>query len=259
MTTRRAAASSETILIHKSVQDEDILRKSGCSCEKCKDELQGICLSKACKCCTANVSRRSVYTGWGNSKYRQRKDIDIAEEYETIREWFLNLSKGSEKNYRIIMLKFMHYLRLNPDQFLDLAKKDPHAAHAKMKEFWHILREREGVSSKTRAAAYTAIRSFLRWNDINIGKMPGIFIGKVQYESNRILERAEISKMIDHAKHFRDQALITFLAQSGQRTGIVSAMKYRHVQDDLEKRVNPIVVNDNDEHITGQGTNVNQI
>src|SRR5437899_1476883 len=178
MTTKRSAAAAETILVHNSLRDGDLPGKSGCTCEKCKDELHSICLSKVCKCCTRTVSRRSVYTGWGNSKYRQRKDTDIAEEYETVREWFLNLSKGSEKNYRIIMLKFMHYLHLNPDQFLDVARKDPHAAHTKMKEFWHILRDREGISSKTRAAAYTAIRSFLRWNDISIGKMPGMFIGK---------------------------------------------------------------------------------
>ena len=259
MTTKRSAASTESILVHTSIKDERFPEKSHCACEKCKDELYGVCLSKVCKCCTVNVSRRSVYTGWGNSKYRQRNDVDIAEEYATIREWFLNVSKGSEKNYRIIMLKFMHYLHLNPDQFLDLARKDPHAAHTRIKEFWHILRKEEGVSSKTRAAAYTAIRSFLRWNDISIGKMPSMFIGKVQYESNHILQSAEVSKLIDHAKHFRDQALISFIAQSGQRTGVVSAMKYQHVQNDLEQGVNPIVVNVNAELIGGQGANMNKI
>ena len=94
MTTKRSAASTESILVHRSTKDERFPGKSHCACEKCKDELYGVCLSKVCKCCTVNVSRRSVYTGWGNSKYRQRNDVDIAEEYATIREWFLNVSNG---------------------------------------------------------------------------------------------------------------------------------------------------------------------
>jgi integrase len=169
------------------------------------------------------------------------------------------VNRRSARNYRVHMRKFIHYTQLNPDQLLDLARKNPTAAHDNMKEFWHKLREEEGLSSKSRAGAYTAIRSFLRWNEVNVGRMPRMFIGKVQYESYHVLETAEISKMIDYARTLRDQALISFLAQSGQRTGIVAAMKYRHVQDDLEKGVNPMVVNVDSELFGREdGWNVNK-
>jgi integrase len=158
------------------------------------------------------------------------------------------------------MRKFIHYSQLNPDQFLNLAKRDPAAAHTKMKEFWHRVRDMEGLSSKTRAHHYMALRSFLRWNDVNVGRMPRPFIGKVQYESYHVLETSEVSKMIDHAKNVRDQAIVSFLAQSGQRTGIVSAMKYHHVRDDLERGVYPIIVNVNSELFGRKsGQNVNKI
>src|SRR5207245_11741644 len=65
--------------------------------------------------------------------------------------------------------------------------------------------------------------------------------------------------MVDHAKNVRDQALVSFLAQSGQRTGIVSAMKYHHIRDDLERGVYPIIVNVNSELFGREnGQNVNK-
>ncbi len=183
----------------------------------------------------------------------------MAEEYQSVRRWFLNINKRSARNYRVYMRKFMHHSQLNPDQFLSLAKRDPATAHTKMKEFWHKIRDTEGLSSNTRAVHYTAMRSFLRWNDVYVGKMPRPFIGKVQYESYHVLETSEVSKLIDHAKNVRDQALVSFLAQSGQRTGIVSAMKYRHIRDDLEKGVYPIIVNVNSELFGREaGRNVNK-
>jgi integrase len=193
-------------------------------------------------------SRHRGNPGWGTRQiYTEGRDI--SEEYESVRSWFLNVSANSQRQYKANMRKFIAFSQLNPDQLLELARKDRIAVHTKLKEFWHKARE-DGLSSKTRSSMYTAIRSFLTWNELPLGRAPRQFEGKVQYESYRVLEPHEIARMLYFAKTNRDRAILSFLYQSGQRTGIVSAMKYRHVQDELESGVNPIVVNVNAE-LTG--------
>jgi integrase len=194
-------------------------------------------------------SRRRGNPGWGVRQiYTEGRDL--SDEYECVRSWFLNVSANSQRQYKANMRKFIAFSKLTPDQILELARKDRVAVHTKLKEFWHKLRD-DGLSSKTRSASYTAVRSFLLWNELPLGRAPRQFEGKAQYESYRVLESHEIAKMLSHAKTNRDRAIISFLAQSGQRTGIVSAMKYRHVQDELESGVNPIIVNVNAE-LTGR-------
>ena len=195
---------------------------------------------------------RRLDSGWGRTRHSWKEEGELADQYESVRQWFLGLNSGSIKNYKIYMRKFNHYMGLNPDELLTLGRNDPLTAHAKLKEFWHVLGTREGLASKTKGSAYIAIRSFLRLNDVKLGKTPRMFIGKVQYEAYHVLETSEIAKMLDRCKTIRDQSLISFVYQSGQRTGIVSAMKYHHVQDDLETGRHPIVVNVNGELIGGE-------
>ncbi len=187
--------------------------------------------------------------------YRQGKDI--AEQYKSVRNWLLGVSEGSRHNYKVYMRKFISFSQLDPDQLLELARTDRHAVHNKLKEFWEKLRE-EGLASKTRSVAYTSIRSFLSWNDLPLGKSPRPFVGKVQYESYRVLEPHELSMMLHVARTGRDKALVSFLAQSGQRVGILAALRYRHVQNELERGLNPIIVDVSSELLGKEGFNVNK-
>ena len=188
-------------------------------------------------------SERRGNPRWGSPQF-YTVGRDLAEEYGTVRNWLLNVSKNSQRQYKANMRKFIAWSQLNPDQIIELATKDRSAVHTKLKEFWHKLKD-DGLSSKTRSVMYTAIRSFLLWNELPLGRAPRQFGGKVQYEAYRVLQSQEIAKMLDCARTSRDRALVSFLAQSGQRAGIVSAMRYRDVQDELEIGVNPIIVNVN--------------
>ena len=57
-----------------------------------------------------------------------------------------------------------------------------------------------------------------------------------------ILEPKEVALMINMARSVRDKAIISMLAQSGQRSGILRALRYRHVREELQNGTNPIVV-----------------
>ena len=183
---------------------------------------------------------------------------DLSQQYECVRQWLLNLSQGTHRNYKFYLRKFAGFSGWNPDQILERAQADSKGVHIKLKEFWYQMRDHERLASNTRASAYRAVRSFLFWHDLPIGKTPREFHGKVQYEPYHALEPQEISLMIDYARSARDQALITFLAQSGQRVGILTALKYGQIQDQVERGVNPVLINVTPEMIGQQGVNVNK-
>ncbi len=48
--------------------------------------------------------------------------------------------------------------------------------------------------------------------------------------------------MISMARMTRDKAPISFLAQSGQRSGLVRSLRHGQVRDQLERKVNPVVI-----------------
>ncbi len=183
---------------------------------------------------------------------------DLSNQYECVRQWLLNLSVGTHRNYKYYLRKFVEFSGWNPDHILELAKSNSKSVHTKLKEFWYKMKDQERLASNTRASAYRAVRSFLFWHDVPVGRTPREFHGKAQYEAYRVLEPKEISLMIDYARSARDQALITFLAQSGQRVGILTALKYGHIQDQLEHGANPIIINVTPEMIGQQGVNVNK-
>src|SRR5207245_3085600 len=183
---------------------------------------------------------------------------ELADEYVCVRNWMLNLAKRTKKNYKMYMRRFMQFSGWNPDQILEQARQDRLSVHVKMKEFYYKLADEENLSSMSRSQAYSAVRSFLFAHEIAIGRAPREFVGKVQYEAYRVLEPSEISLMLDYAHTARDQAIITFLAQSGQRAGILTALKYLHVQDQLERGVNPIVISVTPRMLDQEEDNVNK-
>ncbi len=140
---------------------------------------------------------------------------------------------------------------------MEVARKDRLAVHQKLKEFYEKLRS-DGLAPRTRSLAYSTVRSFLNWNDLPLGKAPRHFGGTPRYEQHRMLENHEVSLMIHVARKTRDKPLISFLAQSGQRVGILTALRYRHVRSELESGVCPVVVGVTGELLNAENANVNK-
>ncbi len=64
---------------------------------------------------------------------------DLSNQYECVRQWLLNLSVGTHRNYKYYLRKFMEFSGWNPDQILELAKSNSKSVHTKLKEFWAVL------------------------------------------------------------------------------------------------------------------------
>jgi len=182
----------------------------------------------------------------------------MSEQSEAVRDWMLSVGPNTRPGYMYYLREFCKFVGFSPDQLVTEGVRDRRAVHRKLKE-WYGVHKSKGLSSKTRLRAYTTIRSFLNWNDIPLGRTPYPFRAAAQYETTRILTTNELSMMITIARMTRDKAIISFLAQSGQRTGILTAMSYGLVREQLEKQVDPILVRIPGEFLNAAGRNVNKV
>ena len=174
--------------------------------------------------------------------------------YECVQRWLRNVQGNSVRLYTRYFREFCQFVKLTPDEVLAKDQKD---VHDLAKQFFQHL-ESQTLSSWTCTLAYAAVRSFMKWNDKQLGPMPKKFAGHVQYESDRILQPQEVAKLIDHASTVRGKAIISFLHQSAQRAGILTALKYGDIRTQIEKDVNPVVIDIKGVLFNSKGANVNK-
>lgn len=179
------------------------------------------------------------------------------EEYECVRYWLTQVSKNTRAAYTHWLGRFCEFLNLNPDTLLEATNQDRRRVHMRVKDFYVQLQS-EGYASGSRFAAYTAIRSFFSHNDCFLGRMPKYFRGVTQFASHRVMGSEEVFAMLVVASSFRDKAAISFLAQTGQRSGILRALRYGHVRASLDKGANPVIIDVKGELLDGKGSNVNK-
>jgi integrase len=184
--------------------------------------------------------------------------VSIAKQKSVVK-WLLNLKQSSSQPYLYYLNRFCEYAKLDPDTVLENAKssdKAREATHDTLKAFRRDL-ESKGNSSNTLQQAYMSVRSFLAWNGVKLDRMPRAFKGRVRYESDRVLEPHEVARMISFAKSTRDKAVISTLCHA-QRVGVLPALRYGMIREQLEKNVNPIVIDVKGDLIDELGVNVNK-
>ncbi len=184
--------------------------------------------------------------------------MDI-QEFEPIQRWLLNVRGNTVKLYTRAFREFCQLVSLTPDELLARAETEQgkQYVHDAAKRFYQHLQS-QGLSSWTCTVYYAAVRSFFTWNDRPLGRMPEKFAGHTQYESDRVLAPQEVAKMIDMAVTVRDKAIISFLHQSAQRAGILTALRYGDIRNQLEKNILPIVIDVKGVLLNAQGANVNK-
>src|SRR2546422_6240494 len=164
------------------------------------------------------------------------------DEYRSVRNWFLGLKPSTLKNYKRYLTFFCDFARLNPDKLLRLGKRDPTEAHTLAKSFYLQLERTTPLLALTRSTIYHTIRSFFDANDIRLGRSPRGFRYKAQYDMGKLMTRKELFDMITVSPKLRNKAIISFLAQSGQRARVLSAMKIGHVRTQLDHDIVPLII-----------------
>jgi integrase len=148
-------------------------------------------------------------------------------------------------------------MKKSPDVLVGEAKADPEAMEDRLKEFYHYLKG-VGYAAKSRIGIYGAVRSFFGWNNVKLGRRPRGFGKGVTYEARRLLTRTEIARMVDVSPSLRDKAVIATAAWSGQREGVLRALRWGMVRNQIERGVDIAVVRVPAVLLDGDGENVNK-
>ncbi|MHA1834109.1 MAG: tyrosine-type recombinase/integrase [Candidatus Baldrarchaeia archaeon] len=176
----------------------------------------------------------------------------------SVKRWLNNFEREtSRRNYLYALNLFVGYRKKNPDVLVREAKADPETMEDCLKEFYHHLKNL-GYAAKSRIILYGAVRSFFTWNGVKLGKRPRGFGKGVTYEGRRLLTRTEIARMIDVSSSLRDKAIIAVAAWSGQREGILRALKWGMVREQIEHGNDIVVVRVPAVLLDGDGRNVNK-
>jgi integrase len=180
--------------------------------------------------------------------------------YVSVKRWISNFPDrpNTRRSYLIWLSKFSLWIGKDPDVLIADAKSDSSETHDLLKTFYNYLLEK-GFSSNTAVLAYQALRSFYRWNEINLGRTPRGFKGRVEYASSYVLSQEDVAKIVYSCESLRDKALIAFLAQSGQRCGVITALRLKHVRRGIERKEYPLIIDIPPILRNNKGVNVNKL
>jgi integrase len=98
------------------------------------------------------------------------------------------------------------------------------------KYYEHLIKA--GRAKSTAAQWYAVIRSYFTTNGVDLGRFPRKIGVQSVYEKPGVPSQGNVRKMVQSRNSIRDKLVIAFLAQTGQRIGVLTAMKR-----DMIKRV----------------------
>ena len=89
----------------------------------------------------------------------------------------------------------------------------------------------EGKGKGSAAQYYMVIRGYFRANYVRLSPPLRQLVNLApDYEKGRILVQEEVKAMVDVMDSLRDKAIIAFLAQTGQRISILTAVKHSEIK-----------------------------
>jgi hypothetical protein len=116
---------------------------------------------------------------------------------DPVESWLSNFPRNTTKNsYRTSFKFFTSRTGKNAIELLELAKKDERSVHDLMKRTYTSMMN-EGFSAQRSMSVYVALRSFFRWNDIELGRAPRGFRGATMYEQEKIFTQEQVAQLVD--------------------------------------------------------------
>ena len=141
-------------------------------------------------------------------------------------------AEATKDTYIKKLRQFLNRFNLTPDQFLELAKKQPKDAE---KIILTYIAERRGeVSGSTIRALKESVKAFLLMNDVENGinwtKISRIMPHARKVGQDRAPTIDEIRQILDNC-NLRMKTIVLLLLSSGMRVGAFDDLKWRDVED----------------------------
>lgn len=123
--------------------------------------------------------------------------------------------------------RFRKFVKEEPKVLLERARRSDRGCEkledALSKYHRHLIDDKRAPS--TAAQWYAVVRSYFTRNRVPLSRFPREISMQATYETTDVLSQDEVRKMVRTRTSIRDKAVIAFLAQTGQRIGVLTAMK----------------------------------
>ena len=100
----------------------------------------------------------------------------------------------------------------------------PERANRMLREYYRFLIDEKRNAKSSAAQWYGLLRRYFTVNGVDLGRFPEIDIQSV-YEKPRVPSQYSVKEMVQGCDSPRDKIVIAFLAQTGQRIGVLTAIK----------------------------------
>jgi integrase len=105
------------------------------------------------------------------------------------------------------------------------SSRGPEKVERLLREYYrHLINEKKNAKSSA-GQWYALLRSFFAVNGMDLGRYPRKIVVQSIYEKLRVPSQESVKEMVQSCEGPRDKFVIAFLAQTGQRIGVLTAMK----------------------------------
>jgi integrase len=150
--------------------------------------------------------------------------------------WLAQYERARRKRYLQDLGRFREWLGKEPKiLLLDARRRGPQNANRVLMDYYNYLVE-DGGKAPTSANQYiTRLRGYFTANGVYLGRFRRKTDVQATYERPKAssLSRQDISNMVKSRKKPRDKFVIAFLAQTGQRIGILTAIKRKMMKEKM--------------------------
>ncbi len=157
--------------------------------------------------------------------------------YRTVKRWVRQKTPGTLKHMLRSMDRLMKETGMDPDQFLEYAKKtDPLEVSDRLEG----LSEKLKFPSSVRIGFIADIRSFLHHNGFN--NLPKTNLVYILQDWHRAYKKEEIRKLLSYLDSPFHKLYVYMAAESGLRAQKVIDVKYGHIKEDLEAGLEQVAI-----------------
>jgi integrase/recombinase XerD len=160
--------------------------------------------------------------------------LGIFAERDPVERWLEHLSEAERPRKRRELLRFGKFLAVSllERTRLQLAQGGTsEEIEEALKRYYEYLEKRDHLEDTSAARYCRTLRGFFESNDVKLPPPPQWMIkNEPAHGRGWTLEQEHVRAMVDVMADPRDKAIIAFLAQTGQRIGVLEAIKHSEIK-----------------------------
>jgi len=172
--------------------------------------------------------------------------------------WLTQYEPPRRKRYLRDLGRFREWLGKEPKiLLLDARSRGPENANRALTDYYNYLVEDEGKAPTSANQYITRLRGYFTANGVYLGRFRPKTDVQATYERPKAssLSRQDLSNMVKSRKKARDKFVIAFLAQTGQRIGILTAIKRKMMTEKVMRGHGIVTVPSNFPNRRGENVN----